>query len=462
MPFLPSRRDLLLSAAVAPLLARAGRAADAPELAVAVFREEVTCPVGHPLMGGGIAPAKETVDPLFVNGFVLTGVGKPVVFAAVDWCELRNGAYDRWRAGLAEAAGTDPVRVMLCCLHQHDTPIADLEAEELLRKNKCAGSICDPDFHEKTVRRVAAAVKKAAMKFTPVTHVGTGSAAVTDVASNRRYTDDGGKARYDRMSASRDPKVRAAEVGTIDPLLRTLSLWNGDTPLLAIHGYATHPMSFYGKGGVSADFVGLARKAMQAATPDVPQMYVSGCSGNVTAGKYNDGAADNRPVLAERIRTAMAAAWKGTKRVPIAEAAFRSVPVKFTARSSAEFTEEALTKRLTTDAKPFGQCLAALGLSWRKRVAAGVPVDLPVLDFGGAALAILPAEAYVEFQLFAQEQRKDRFVLVAGYGECGPGYIPIERSWTEKDGNLSDWCWVDPGSEKVLKDAIRKILGPTR
>lgn len=460
MPSVPSRREFLLAAAGLPLSARAGSAADPPKLAVATFREEVTCPVGHPLMGGGVAPAKDVTDPLFVNGFILSGVGKPVVFAAVDWCELRNGAYDRWRAALAEAAGTDPVRVLLCCLHQHDTPIADLEAEELLRKNKCAGSICDPDFHEKTVRRVAAAVKKAASgKFAPVTHVGTGSAEVAEVASNRRYTDDAGKVRYDRMSASRDPKVRAGEVGTIDPLLRTFSLWNGDTPLLAIHGYATHPMSFYGRGGVSADFVGMARKSMQAATPDVPQMYVSGCSGNVTAGKYNDGAADNRPVLADRIYKAMAAAWKGTKRVPVTEAAFRSEAIRFAARSSAEFTEAALTKRLTTDPKPFGQCLAALGLSWQKRVAAGVPVDLPVLDFGSAALCILPAEAYVEFQLYAQEQRKDRFVLAAGYGECGPGYIPIERSWTEKDGNLSDWCWIDPGSEKVLKDAVRKALG---
>jgi len=462
MPRPLTRRDLLLTAAVAPWVARAGRAADPPKLAVATFREEVTCPVGHPLMGGGIAPAKATVDPLFVNGFVLTGVGKPVVFAAVDWCELRNGAYDRWRAALAEAAGTDPVRVLLSCLHQHDAPIADLEAEEFLRKNKCKGSICDPDFHEKTVRRVAAAVKTATAKFTPVTHFGTGSATVAEVASNRRYRDDDGRARYDRMSATRDPKSRAAEVGTIDPLVRTFSFWNGETPLLAVHGYATHPMSYYGKGGVSADFVGMARRKMQAAMPEVPQFYVTGCSGNVTAGKYNDGAADNRPALADRLHRGMAAAWKGTTRTPISEAAFRSEPIRFAARSGAEFTEAALTKRLTTDPKPFGQCLAALGLSWRKRVAAGVPVDLPVLDFGGAVLAVLPAEAYVEFQLFAQEQRKGAFVLVAGYGECGPGYIPIERSWDEKDGNLSDWCWVDPGSEKILKDAIRRAIRPAR
>ena len=81
------------------------------------------------------------------------------------------------------------------------------------------------------------------------------------------------------MSATRDAKVRDAEEGTIDPVLKTLSFWNDDTPLCALSTYATHPMSYYGKGGVSADFVGLARKRRQADTPKVFQMYASGAAG---------------------------------------------------------------------------------------------------------------------------------------------------------------------------------------
>src|SRR5207253_1596752 len=96
----------------------------------------------------------------------------------------------------------------------------------------------------------------------------------------------------------------------------------------------------------------------QADTPGTFQMYASGCSGNVTAGKYNDGDPANRPVLADRLHQAMAAAWKDTKRVPVKELAFRSVPLKLEARSSAGFSEAELMKRLTTDPKPFGQCLA--------------------------------------------------------------------------------------------------------
>lgn len=449
----PTRREAL---AALPLVGLLG-AADPPGLTLSTFSAEVTCPIGHPLMGGGIAPAKEIIDPLFAHGFVLRGAGKPVAVVAVDWCELRNGAYEAWRKAVAEAVGTDPVRVMVSCLHQHDAPVADLEAEALLRKHGNGASICDPEFHAKTVERVAAAAKAA--KARPVTHVGTGQAAVEKVASNRRYIDESGKVRFDRGSATRDPKARAADGGTIDPYLKTLSLWDGDTPLLALSAYATHPMSYYGRGGVSADFVGMARRQSTRYLVDgVFQMYVSGCSGNVTAGKYNDGAADNRPVLADRIHTAMTTAWERTERTPLRDVAFRSVPLTLEARSSKGFSADELTARLKSDPKPFGRCLAALGLSWRNRVAAGKPIDLPVLDLGGAVLALLPAESYVEYQLLTQKLRPESFVIAAGYGECGPGYIPTERAWAENDTNLGEWCWVAPSSEKRMEAALRQGL----
>ncbi len=455
----PTRRDALAALALAGGLRPTLGAADPPKLTLSTFQTDITPPVGHPCMGGGVAPVKEVIDPLFAHGFVLRGAGKPVAFVALDWCEVRNGAYDLFRDRIAKAVGTDPVRVMLCSLHQHDAPIADLEAQQLLDRAKAKGAVCDLAFLEKAVGRVADAAKDCLKDAKPVTHVGTGEAKVEKVASNRRWTDADGKVHYTRMSATRDPKVRDAEEGTIDPLLKTLSFWNGDTPLLGLSAYATHPMSFYGRGGVTADFVGMARKRRQADTPGVFQMYASGCSGNVTAGKYNDGDPTNRPVLADRIHAATAAAWKATKRAPVTEAAFRSVPLTLAARTSAGFAEAELAKRLADDPRPFGRCLAALGLSWRKRCDAGRPIDLPVLDLGAAAVALLPAESYVEFQLAAQRLRPGGFVLVAGYGECGPGYVPTERAWEEKDGNLSDWCWVDPGSEKRVTDALGKALG---
>jgi hypothetical protein len=121
-----------------------------------------------------------------------------------------------------------------------------------------------------------------------------------------------------------------------------------------------------------------------------------------------------------------------------------------------------LGKRLQSDKRPFGQCLAALGLSWRKRADAGHKLSVPVLDLGKAQLVLMPAESYVEYQLLAQRLRPDSFVVVAGYGECAPGYIPIERAWKEHDGNLADWCWVAPGAEDAMTRALTAALKPAQ
>jgi hypothetical protein len=433
----------------------------APSLHLATFSADVTPPLGHALMGGGITPARSVVDPLFARGFVLTGAGAPIVLAAIDWCEIRNDAYERWRDVLAEAAGTEPRRVLVCALHQHDTPIADLTAQRLLEQRRSRGSICDLAFHERAVQAVARALRDGLSKASPVSHIGTGQARVENVASNRRYLDDAGTPRFNRMSATRDSSIRDRADGVIDPWLKTLSFWDGDRPVLALSGYATHPMSYYGKGAVSADFIGMARRQRQDDDPSVFQIYVSGCSGNITAGKYNDGSPENRPILAARIARAMEGAWKATRRFPIERIAYRCAQLRLEPRDDAGLSTADLEKRLESDKNPFGQCLAALGLSWRKRVEAGRPIDVCALDLGAAQLLLLPGESYVEYQLFAQQTRPDTFVLTMGYGESATGYIPTDMHFAENDTNLRDWCWVARGSEAKMHRAIREALGAT-
>jgi hypothetical protein len=427
-------------------------------LRLATFVADVSPPLGHPLFGSISPPAQEIGEPLTARGLVLLGSGAPIVIVSVDWLEIRNDAYQFWREALAQAAGTQPQRVLVSCVHQHDAPLADLTAQRLLTDQKLAGQWIDPAFHRRAVQGVADALRAALPKAQPVTHLGTGKALVEGVASNRRYLGSDGKPRHDRGSASTDPLMRFQPEGTIDAWLRTLSFWNGDQPLVALSAYATHPMSYYRTGRVSSDFPGIARERRQAETPDTPQIYFSGASGNVTAGKYNDGDPQNRSVLADRLYRAMGKAWAATKRVPIGEVQFRSVPFTLPPRDEPGFTIADLQARLAATQDARTQCLAALGLSWRQRVAAGVELDLPALDFGPAVLLLLPAESYVEYQLLAGRLRPRDFVFVAGYGECGPGYIPHEKAWTERDANLNDWCWVAPGAEALMTAAIREAL----
>jgi hypothetical protein len=209
---------------------------------------------------------------------------------------------------------------------------------------------------------------------------------------------------------------------------------------------------------------GAVRAAMEKTEPvthiGMGKAIVNGVASNrrYIGAKYNGGEPENRAVLADRLHSAMRQAWDATKRVPVESVTFRSIPFELAPRDDPGFRVADLQAKLVPEQDPRTQCLAALGLSWRQRVAAGEKLDLAAVDFGPAVFLLLPAESYVEYQLLASRLRPDDFVLVAGYGECGPGYIPHEQAWAENDANLNDWCWVAPGAEAVLSAAIQKAL----
>jgi hypothetical protein len=434
----------------------------ADDLRLAAFTADITVPVGHALMGGGIAPAREIADPLYARGIVLLSAqDKPLVICALDWCQLNNDGYDAWRDGLAAAAGTTRQRVLLACVHQHDAPIYDPAAQRLLDGQGLPGAHCDVRVMHQALGRTRAALAKALAPgpggLPRVTHVGVGRAEVREIASNRRVIGPDGKVRWPRNSATRNPEIRSAPVGNIDPVLKTISLWAGDRPLAAISCYAVHPMSYYGQGGVSADFPGLARSRRQQDDPSVFQLYFSGCSGDTTAGKYNDGAPENRPVLADRLYRAMVEAWKNTKRSPLERTDLRVAELNLPVRQTGEFEPARLKATLANPAeKPWTRVLAALGLSWQQRVAAGRPIDVPCLALGPARLLLLPGETFVEYQLIAQRLRPDSFVMAVCYVDGAPGYIPDARN--AADGFGDSWCWVAPGADRAMVRAITAAL----
>jgi hypothetical protein len=430
---------------------------------VASFQCEVTVPLGHALMGGGIDPAKEIVDPLFAQGIVLLGPDAPIVWLSIDWCEIRNDAYDAWRDALAEAAGTSRERILLAAIHQHDTPVADFAAQTLLDEVGLDKSLCDVPFVKDCIARTASALRDSLPKAKAVTHYGVGTATVENVASNRRVVRDGKVLGYIRNSSCKDEDLRAAPAGLHDPKLSTLSFWDGDTPVVAMSTYAVHPMSYYGRGGVSADFIGMARSRMQATMPDAPYLYFSGCSGDLVAGKWNDGSEAERPRLAERLHAGMQKAWDATQRYPLGDVSFRTVPMVLPIRDTEAFSKPE-QQAVLADAKAttFNRNLAAMGLSWRKRHAVGQAIDVCAVEFGKAVFLLMPAESFVHYQLHAQELRTDVTVLTSGYGESAPGYIPdpqgIEEGFIEKH----IWCWVDADAPDAMHEALRAVLVPSR
>lgn len=426
----------------------------APGLRVATFAADVTPPLGTPLCVGLVGPGTRVQDPLEARGLVLLPEGQqPVVICAVDWLGIGNSSHDRWRRALAVAAGTVPERVAVQTVHQHDAPGDDASAEELLRMRDLPGVLQSEPFAQAALAGVVAAVRKA--KSTRVTEIGVGSAQVKEIASNRRILSPEGKFLFQRFTACKGSPYCDVPAGVIDPQLDSVSFWNKERRVATLSYYATHPMSYYGQGAISADFPGMARRA-QAETFAI---HFTGAAGNIGAGKYNNGAPENRERLAARLGEAMAQARAAEKRFPVETLRWKVVSPPLPLRAGAAFGEERIVADLeNAKLTPRERANAGRYLAWHRLVKAGRRIDISALRVGPVNLVHMPGELFVEYQLAARQMRPNEQVAMAAYGDYGPMYIGTRKAYGEGGYETSAVSRVGPEVEDVLLGALREVL----
>lgn len=424
-------------------------------LRLATFRSDITPPIGHPLCAGWYPAAEVVADPLSALGVVLAPEGEPpIVLCALDWAELSNGDYSRWRVALAEAVKTTPERVAVHCIHAHDTPWPDRDAQDILDAHGCPDVIMAGDWAERVRAQAADAARAAMLYLQPCTEIGVGEARIDCIASNRRVMGADGKVKAVRWTKTADPAVRAEPEGLIDPMMKTIGFWNGDGPLAILHYYAVHPTSMDGTGVVTPEFVGLARNR-RALEHGVSHLYFTGGAGNITAGKYNDGIDDNRELFTRRIHYAMAASEAAMERQKIGSLRWVVEEVCLPPREDLE--EEALRAQIRSQTGSARiRSKAALMLTYLRRREKPIPFTCLHLN-DRVAIVHLPGETFIEYQLHAQTARPDAFVAVAGYGDLGTGYITLERSFAEGGYEPVD-AFVSGASEAIMRRTIDRIL----
>ncbi len=425
----------------------------AEPLRVATFCSNITPPLGQPMISCDRLGMVE--QPLLAKGIVLQAGGKRYVLCALDWCELNNGSHEAYRNKIAAAAGTTAAHVALQTVHQHTAPVVDREAQKILAAAGAGELQLDPKAFEVIGDRLAEAVQESLGRLEPFDHIGTGQAKVDRVAATRRPVDASGKIRV-RYSACKDAAIRALPEGKIDPYLKTITLARGEKPLVRLHYYATHPQSFYGDGRASSDVAGDAREALQC-KEGVFQIYFDGCGGDITMGKYNDGSRACRVALARRLLAGMEAAVAATTFTPAREIHWRTYPLRLPRRSDAGFgLEECLALAKNSRAGPVQRVdSGAMRVVFHRRN--GQPIALSALEIGNVDILHLPGEPMIEFQLFAQRLKPAAFVAVAGYGDCGPGYICPAKAFRE-GGYEPTASNVKPESEGLLKQALIALL----
>jgi hypothetical protein len=467
------------------LLTTVGQGAEsknAATLRVGVFQVDATPPLGSPV---AYALVRKVEDPLSARGIVLLGAGEPIVLCAVDWIGIANGGHDAWRERLAREVGTTKDRVAVHALHQHDGVRCDFTSEELLAPYGLAGRRFDVGFVRQTIARAAEAAKRAVAEARPVTHLGIGQARVEKIASNRRILGPDGRVAIARSSSYRIPEpilsrlveqarrdgyeqsaVRVAEAlaapeGVIDPMLKMLTFYQEDQPVVGLSYYATHPQSYFGQGDVTAEFVGLARAERERALDGLRLVHFNGASGNVAAGKYNDGTPAARVALTQRMADGMRRAWESTQRVPLtaADVAWRVKTVTLPGNPKLEIAT--LRRTLADPQAPEGDRFSAASkLAFLLRMQAGTGIDLACLQLGNVFILHMPGELFVEYQLAAQAMKPNATVCMAAYGDYGTGYIGTKIAYAEGGYETQPSASnVAPEVEAVLTDGLRDLLG---
>lgn len=450
--FTATRLSIVLS--VLTLVTPLGQA---QELQLASFDIDATPPVGFRMSYDYVKRVDEL--GLRCRGIVLLGKGEPIVLCAMDWIGIGNGGHDVFRETLARAAGTTPQRVAVHCLHQHDAPRCDFTAEALLNQAGASDlGAHDGSLARDVLERLEAAVEAAIPNAQAITHLGVGTAEVEGVASNRRIQNEAGEVIATRYTTCRDPKLRALPEGIIDPEVTTFAFYAKETPVAVLSYYACHPQSYYRTGVPSPDFPGIARFFRGQDLPDVLHVHFNGAGGNIGAGKFNDGAKQNRLALATRLAAGMEAAFANGKKMEVTadDVDWTFEPVSLPVGKHLVASE--LRQKLAEDAATeyWG---AAEQLAFVHRMEAGHQIELGCLTLGEARILHMPGELFVEYQLAAKALRPDLTIAMAAYGDYGPGYIGTDNSYGQGGYETSERASkVAKGVEQVLMGGVRKLL----
>jgi len=424
-------------------------------LAIATFDVDATPPVGSYMAYGRVINTWDM--SLRARGIVIIGSGKPIVLCSVDWIGIANESQDEFKMAMAEAAGTDPERVALHTIHQHDAPICDFGAEKFLKAGGLDPLGYESTFTRKVMLRILDAIRSSVTSAQPFDQVGLGEAPVYMVASNRRILGPDGRVKATRYTTCKDSALRAEPEGLIDPVVSLVSFWNDDKPVAVLSYYAVHPQSYYQTGLPNPDFPGIARFCRQLAVPEALHVHFNGAGGNLGAGKYNDGSHENRGILADRLADGMKRAWEATKRERITadQIAWNIEPVALPPAKYLENIDVALKEKASD---PIFISNNISKIVWLNRCREGRKIDISCLALGRARILNMPGELFVEYQLAAKAERPDLFVAMAAYGDYGPEYICTDIAYEQGGYEGGDASGVAPGSEKILMTAIKNLL----
>jgi hypothetical protein len=416
-------------------------------LKLASFIVDITPPIGFPLAYG----VNRKVDsPTYIRGIILNDGAKSVIFASFDVIGIGGDVYLYFRKLIAKSAGVSNTHVFIHSVHQHDSI-------QLGNENPKDGKV--KSFQKSISSRLRLAVGKAVKDgWRDIGKICTAEKRMSGLASNRRLIGKDGKVCAMRYSMTYDREMQSEPTGLIDPIIRTVAFksTNGKV-IVAMHFYASHPMTAYKRNMAGADVPGLAIDyAAKHYGKDTLNIYFNGCGGNITFGKY----AINPPekslkVLGERLGRGIVSNLErledaATGKIKIKRAVFE-VPFRKTidrGKIYKDFPDDKVVDGIV-------KCYNTLRTKWNKWERA----EISRISIGDDVhILSMPGETVVEYQLYAQSLLPEKFLACAAYSNYIYDYIPTAAMFDEGGYEPNVGSFTTPDVEKNYKEAICEVL----
>jgi neutral ceramidase len=407
------------------LLLTAGRTASAESTTQWAFgsAQAVITPQKLFWMGGFAArtrPAEGTLDDLWVKALVLQAPdGSMALLVTADLVGIPKWLSDQLCVELERRHGLRRSQIRFATSHTHSGPVLKDALQDIYPlDDDQRGLIAEYSaWLEQTI--LATAAKALAVRTPASLWIGEGKATF---AFNRRTNNEGEWAERLRQGAS--PK------GPSDFAVPVLAVRSPEGKVRAvIFGYAAHTSALTDNYRWSADYAGIAQRALQTQYPDAVAMFCQGCGSDQSA------APRGTVELCRKRGDDLAAAV-------IAVLENQMVPVTPKLQTASEFVSLEFGEQPTRTELEAAAAGSGYRARWAKRLLAelaaghsfprGYPeYPVQVWKLGTNLLWIaLGGEVCVDYSLrFRQEFGPGTWV--SGYANDVMAYIPSRRLWEE-------------------------------
>ncbi|MCO5222901.1 MAG: hypothetical protein M9947_15210 [Thermomicrobiales bacterium] len=335
-------------------------------------------------------------DPITATTLVLQANGSIAAICAVDLCVIPEDAVSAIRTRVAELESSlATATILISASHTHHGPVVNL----------------GEPWTDKMVEAIAISVVRAFASLQPA-WMGA-SFGTAELTFNRRVVVDG------QMTLMHSEPPTGAD-GPTDSTIGILRIDSVNRePIAVVVIYTAHPLIMGPKNlEFTADFPGRLRAYLeQSIGGGVQALFLNGAAGNI------------HPKLAMQMN------WNEVDRMGV-ELGRATMPAYQFLRSAPEQGPS------VSQPARFEVVQKTLSFPNRMDPSLATRIEIDVLRLGGVAIAFVPGEFFVEFQLQLRESSPAEQTYMVGYSNSSVGYVPTEQSYP----------WGGYGVEKHLGD----------